>query len=464
MIDAHTFKDYRVAVLGLGRSGLASAHALVRGGADVLCWDDGIAARAHAEDEGLRLADLAECDFDDIRSLVLSPGIPLTFPAPHPVVMRAAAAGAEIIGDIEILGREQKGATFVGITGTNGKSTTTALVGHILKAAGRTVEVGGNIGAPVLSLRPMAKEGGAYVLEMSSYQLDLVHTLVFDVSALLNVSADHLDRHGGMGGYIEAKKRIFQRQGKGHVAVIGMDDDACRAIFDDLKVADGLSVVPVSVSGAVDGGVYVEDGTLTDATAGGAVSVLDLTTVATLPGRHNWQNAAVAYAVVRALGLKADEAAAGIGTYPGLAHRQERIAATNGITYINDSKATNADAAARALQCYDAIYWIAGGRAKEGGISGLLPHLGGVRHAFLIGESADDFAAQLDGHVPVTHAGTLEAAVRAATDAATKDATAGAVVLLSPAAASFDQFRDFEDRGEAFRALVPGQDKKEGAA
>lgn len=460
MIDAHTFKDFRVAVLGLGRSGLASAHALARGGADVTCWDDGEGARARAKDEGLAVSDLSKYDFEGTQSLILSPGIPFTFPKPHRVVKQAAAARTEIIGDIEILGREQRGATFVGITGTNGKSTTTALVGHTLKSAGREIEVGGNIGHPVLSLRPLAPVQGTYVLEMSSYQLDLVHTLIFNVSVLLNISADHLDRHGGMDGYICAKKRIFRGQGARHTAIIGVDDDATRTIFEDLKGVSGLTLVPVSVRCEIENGIYVKDGTLYDATDGMAEPVLDLGSIPTLPGQHNWQNAGVAYAVVRALGVGQGEAVAGIGTFRGLAHRQERVRAIGAITYINDSKATNIEATARALHCYEAIYWIAGGQAKDGGLSGLLSHLGPVRHAFLIGEAEGAFAEELSGYVPVTKAGTLDRALKAAREQARADGAPGAVVLLSPAAASFDQFANFEDRGEAFRALVealPGE-------
>jgi UDP-N-acetylmuramoylalanine--D-glutamate ligase len=348
-------------------------------------------------------------------------------------------------------------ARYVGITGTNGKSTTTALVAHILAAAGRRVQAGGNIGVPALLLDELGADG-AYVLEMSSYQLELTTSLAFDVAVLLNVTPDHLDRHGGMAGYIAAKERIFARQGNAHFAIVGIDDDVCRSIADALSKRGRQRVVPISSGPAAPGGVSVSDGWLVDGIDGDGRRVVDLRAIERLPGRHNWQNAAAAFAAVRCLGLDAAQAASGLRSFAGLAHRQELIATIDGVRYVNDSKATNADAVANALACYDAVYWIAGGQAKEGGIAPLARFFPRVRRAFLIGEAAPAFAATLDGKAPYAMCRTIETAVAAACAAAR--GTQGATVLLSPACASFDQFSDFEARGERFRALVqalPGE-------
>ena len=462
MIEAKSFANKDVAVFGLGLSGLATAHALMAGGARVTAWDDNADARASAMSENVPLLEPGTDGWGKASSLVLSPGVPLHHPAPHPVVALAHAAGSEIIGDIEILGREQGQASFIGITGTNGKSTTTALLGHILESAGRKVQVGGNLGTPALSFDPL-EDDGIYVLEVSSYQLELTTSLVFDVAVFLNVSVDHLDRHGDMAGYIAAKHRIFNGQGASQAAIIGVDDPHTQAVFRDLANGSAATVIPVSAVGPVAGGVYVEEGILYDdsARASAPMRVMDLRPIATLPGAHNWQNAAAAYAAARAAGLAPETIVAAMATYPGLAHRQQIVGAWGGITYVNDSKATNADAAARALACYDDIYWIAGGRAKEGGLSALMPYLGRVRHAFLIGEAEDAFADELSGQTQVHRSKTLQAAVCAARETAQAEGAENPVVLLSPAAASFDQFRNFAHRGDAFCAIVREQ---EGAA
>jgi UDP-N-acetylmuramoylalanine--D-glutamate ligase len=369
------------------------------------------------------------------------------------VAARARAAGAEIIGDIELLARTCRNARYVGITGTNGKSTTTSLIGHILTKAGRTVAVGGNLGTPALSLAALGGDG-TYVLEMSSYQLELTETLTFDVAVLLNVTPDHLDRHGGMAGYVAAKKRIFARQQKPQAAVIGTDDEACRDLADEIAAHGRQIVIRISAESHAKGGVYVEDGSLIDDMDGTATRVFDLSRASRLPGRHNWQNAAAAYAVTRCLGIDKTVITAAIQSFPGLAHRQELIATLDGVRYINDSKATNADATAKALACYDHIYWIAGGLAKEGGISSLAPFFPRIHHAFLIGKATEAFATTLDGHVPFTRCGDLAKALQAARERARAEHQANADELLSPACASFDQFANFEDRGEAFRRLV----------
>jgi len=456
MIEVTAFRNDAVGVLGLARSGLAAARALKAGGARVLAWDDAPARRDEARAAGVPLADLATADLAGMRALVLSPGIPHTFPKPHPVAQRARAAGIEIIGDIELLARSCRAARYAGITGTNGKSTTTALIAHVLGASGRHVAAGGNIGVAALLLEELGADG-IYVLEMSSYQLELTPSLAFDVAVLLNVTPDHLDRHAGMDGYIAAKERIFAHQGERQAAVVGSDDAICRAIAARLAAEARRRVVPVSGGEAAPGGVFVSGGWLIDDMARGGRKVLDLRPLEHLPGRHNHQNAAAAYAAVRCLGLDQAAAAAGIAGFAGLAHRQELIARIGGVRWVNDSKATNADATANALACYDDIYWIAGGRAKEGGIDALRPLFPRLKRAFLIGEAAHQFAATLEG-VPHLLCGTLEVAVAAAHQATR--GKRGATVLLSPACASFDQFSDFEARGERFRGLVealPGE-------
>ena len=457
MIPVHAFEGRRVAVFGLGRSGLTAARALRAGGALPLLWDDSAPARNKAALEGFELCDLADADWTDLAALVLSPGAPLTHPAPHWTVTLARAAGVEIIGDVELFARAvaaappHKRPRVVAITGTNGKSTTTALIGHMLARAGRDTRVGGNIGFGVLGLEPM--HGGAvYVLELSSYQLDLTHSLRSDVAIILNITPDHLDRHGDMQGYAAAKRRILLGQDKGDTAVIGVDDDWGQRICTEITAANRRTIWPISARKAMGRGVYALQGVLYDATDGRAVAMADLTAARSLPGRHNWQNAAAAYAAVRALGLSAREAIDGLMSFPGLAHRMETIGAIDGVRFINDSKATNTDAARQAMSSYPRFHWIAGGRPKSG-IDCLSDLFGSVAKAYLIGEAAEAFAATLSPGTPVAMSGTIEAAVRAAFEDAKAEGREG-VVLFSPACASFDQFTDFEARGEAFRAAV----------
>jgi UDP-N-acetylmuramoylalanine--D-glutamate ligase len=452
MIPVPGFDGRKVAVLGLARSGRAAAAALIAGGAAVLAWDDSEKTRSGIAAE-LPLADPARIDWREVAALVLSPGIPHSFPAPHPAVVAARAAGVPIIGDIELLGRARPAARYIGITGTNGKSTTTALIGHILASAGQSVEIGGNLGPPALGLIPLG-ERGIYVLEMSSFQLELVETLAFDIAVLLNITPDHLDRHGDMAGYVAAKTRIFAGDKAGGTAVVGVDDEICRELAATLRRAGGRRVVPVSVRAAVRDGVYVDDGWLIDALDGAPTRILALAEAPRLPGLHNAQNAAAAYAVARSAGVSADAATAAIRSFPGLAHRQELVDTIDGVRYINDSKATNADATEKALACYETIYWIAGGLPKAGGITSLAPYFQRLRHAFLIGNATGEFAATLDGKVSYTRCSDLGAAVAAAADRARGDDAPGAVVLLSPACASYDQFPNFEVRGDTFRRLV----------
>lgn len=456
-----------VAVMGLGVSGLATVKALTASGAEVWAWDDAADKRDELGALGLAPVDLVACDWRKTRTLVLSPGIPHTFPKPHPVARAARDAGVEIICDVELLGRAERRARYVGITGTNGKSTTTALIAHILEAAGRDIEMGGNFGPPVLAFRSLGADG-VYVLEMSSFQLERTSSIVFDVAVLLNVTPDHIDRHGDLAGYVAAKHRIFAGQREANVAVVGIDDDHGRALYDALADKGMQRIVPISSTSPVQGGVYVRDGALHDDLTGRNELAGDLRDAAALPGAHNWQNAAAAYAATVAFGVDPATAVQAIKRFPGLPHRQEVVAVIDGVAYINDSKATNADATSKALGCYDRIYWIAGGKPKSDGIAPLAPFFPRIAHAFLIGEAAGDFARTLDGAVPVTMAGDLETAVAAAHSMASRDATSPRpVVLLSPACASYDQFANFAARGEAFRALVealPGATRRQPVA
>lgn len=458
MIPVRGFEGRTVAVFGLARTGLTAAHALIAGGAQVAVWDEKPAARAAAEAEGLPLVDLSTADWSQFAALMLSPGVPLTHPAPHWTVEKAKAAGVEILGDIELFARtvnaapEHKRPKIVAVTGTNGKSTTTALIGHICASAGRDTRVGGNIGHGVLGLEDM--HGGAvYVLELSSYQLDLTSSLHPDVSVLLNVSPDHLERHGGMEGYVAAKRRVLLNQGKGDTAVIGVDDPWGQRICTEITAANRRTIVPISSSKAMGRGVYALQGLLYDATAERASEVADLLRARSLPGRHNWQNAAAAYAAVRGLGVSAEEAAEGLMSFPGLAHRMETVGQVGRVRFVNDSKATNADAARQAMSSYPKFYWIAGGVPKAGGIDNLTDLFPRIQKAYLIGDASEAFARTLKGKAEAVECGTLAGAVMAAF----ADASASgqdAIVLLSPACASFDQYKDFEARGDAFRNLV----------
>lgn len=437
-------------VLGLGRSGLAAAAALREGGAAIVTWDDDTKARERAKMEGFPVMDPETIDWSNVDALVPSPGIPLTHPEPHPAVAKARAARCEIFGDIELLVRTQPEARYVGVTGTNGKSTTTALIGHLLKEGGKRIEMGGNFGAPALGLAPLGREG-IYVLELSSFQIDLMQSRCLDIAVLLNITPDHLDRHGGLEGYIAVKQRIFNLLREQATAVIGIDDPHARAIRESLS--GKMKVVPISGHDALPRGVSAAGGTLVeklDAT----VPAVDLKRLPALHGEHNWQNAAAAWAAVRAVGLRSEYAARGLESFPGLPHRQELVAIVNGIRYVNDSKATNATAAAKALQSFDAIYWIAGGRPKADGIATLEPYFPRIRHAFLIGEATEAFANTLEDKVAYSRSNDLATAVQAAHEMAEAKGDQTAVVLLSPACASYDQWKNFEARGDAFRSLV----------
>jgi len=459
MIPVTSFEGKKVAVFGLGASGLASASALFAGGADVIGWDDQAERIAHATKAGIPTADLRDLDWSKIAALVLAPGVPLTHPAPHWTVGLAHAANVEVIGDIELFCRERRrgapDSIFVAITGTNGKSTTTALVAHLLESAGYDTEFGGNIGTAILSLEP-PQPGRAHVIECSSYQIDLAPSLDPRIGILLNVTEDHLDRHGTLAHYAAVKERLVaQVQG---TAIVGVDDPWCAAAADRIERA-GKPVVRVSVRHPLADGIYGEGEQIIRAEGGSARPIALLGGIGSLRGTHNAQNAACAAAAALAIGLDPKTIQQGLWSFPGLAHRMEEVGRKGDILFVNDSKATNADAAARALACFDDIFWIAGGKPKTGGIATLAEFFPRIRKAYLVGEAAQDFAATLGPAVPHVIAGTLERAVAAAAGDAEASGLKAPVVLLSPACASFDQYRNFEVRGDAFRALarqIPG--------
>ncbi|WP_312797550.1 UDP-N-acetylmuramoyl-L-alanine--D-glutamate ligase [Tianweitania sp.] len=451
MISAQSFSGKAVALFGLGGSGIATAQALVAGGADVQAWDDNPESVAKAEAAGIPVVDLRTIDWSRLSSFVLSPGVPLTHPKPHWTVDLARGAGVEIIGDIEIFVRERKrlapDAPLVAITGTNGKSTTTALIAHILQSAGRDTQMGGNIGRAVLTLDP-PESGRHYVVECSSYQIDLAPSLNPTVGILLNVTPDHLDRHGTIQHYADIKARLVAGS---ETAVIGVDDSFCVEIADRLERA-GPKVVRISGRLPLKSGYFAEESELFRGATPEKRALFSLNGIGSLRGRHNAQNALAAVATCLELGLSEAEIQNGLNTFPGLVHRMEQVARRGKVLFVNDSKATNAEAAAPALSSFPKIRWIAGGLPKTGGIEALRPFFPRITKAYLIGEAAPSFAATLGETVPYEISGTLSSAVNhAARDA---EADGETVVLLSPACASFDQFKNFELRGEAFRQAV----------
>jgi UDP-N-acetylmuramoylalanine--D-glutamate ligase len=461
VIPITAFAGKRVAVFGLGGSGLVSASALLAGGADVVGFDDNTQSVAKANAAGIPTADLHSIDWSRIAALLLAPGVPLTHPAPHWVVQRAQAAGAEIIGDIELFCRERArqapGAPFVAITGTNGKSTTTALIGHLVASAGMDAQIGGNIGTAILSLEPPAaslvKPLRVHVIECSSYQIDLAPSLDPSVGILINLSEDHLDRHGTMAHYASVKKRLVAGVPRDGTAIVGVDDEWCSAIAERLAPS-GKRLVRVSVRRELPDGMYAAGAHIIRAKDGSKAAIADLSGIGSLRGVHNAQNAACAVAAALALGLKQATIQAGLRSFPGLAHRMEQVGRLGKILLVNDSKATNADSAAQALACFSDIFWIAGGKPKTGGIESLRNFFPRVRKAYLIGEAAKEFATTLGGAVAHEIDGTLDKALAGAVRDAAASAAPEPVVLLSPACASFDQYRNFEIRGDAFRDLV----------
>lgn len=462
MILLPAYKGKSIGVFGLGKSGSATITSLLESGAVVYASDDNAKARESLpKEKNLHAIAHAEWKWEALDAVILAPGVPLTHPKPHDVVAMATKHNVPVIGDVELLLEAQKDATVIGITGTNGKSTTTALIAHILKEAGKDVEVGGNLGTPVLSMRALGK-GGVYVLELSSYQLDLLKTARIHVACLLNFSPDHIDRHGTMEGYIAAKKHIFDRQQKDDVAIIGIDDVYGEALARTLIAEKQRTVLPVALTQNVKDGVTVNhQGMLDDGKTQVAINVFPR-----LKGKHNWQNAAFAFAACARVGLDEKTIVSGMESFPGLAHRLEWVTKVAGVEFINDSKATNADASSKALDAYDVIYWIAGGKAKEGGIEPLGQFFPRIRHAFLVGAAMDEFAKTLEGKIPYTKSVDLKTATEQAAELAFKEGREGATVLLSPACASFDQWPNFEVRGDAFRdyALAIAKEKHHAAA
>ncbi len=457
MTPATAFAGKSVALFGLGGSGLATARALVAGGATVACWDDGETSRAKAAADGLAVIDLAQADWSRYSSLILSPGVPLTHPEPHWTVKLAQAAGVEIIGDIEVFFRERAkiapGSPVVAITGTNGKSTTTALTAHILRVAGRDVQMGGNIGTAILELAPPAMDR-VHVIEMSSFQIDLTPSLAPTVGVQINLTPDHLDRHGSMELYAAIKERVVASAG---TAVCGVDDAWSKAMADR-RAATGRPLTRVS-TGRLPSGVVARGGTIARMEGGEEFDIADLRGVASLRGAHNAQNAAIAAAAALALGVSVQAIRDGIATYASLPHRMEQVGSVGRVALINDSKATNADSTRGALAGGEGIFWILGGKAKEGGIEDLRPLFGAVAKAYLIGAATETFAATLEGAVPYERCGTLDVAVAKAADDAEASGFAHPIVLLSPACASYDQYKSFEHRGAHFReiaAAMPG--------
>ena len=438
-----------IGVFGLARSGLSTVRAAVGGGAQaVFAWDDKESARQEAEKSGGKAVEPGDWPWSDLDRLILAPGVPLTHPKPHAIVEMAKAANVRIVSDIELLWCEAEGrAGFVAVTGTNGKSTTTALIGHILAAAGMKVSVGGNIGRAALDLDP-PEDGRVYVLEMSSYQLDLTCYFRPAVAVWLNLTPDHLDRHGDMAGYRAAKMRIFANMDAQDVAIVGIDEPEMEDVAFELRRAGKPKLHTVSVGRHPEAALFVdEEGRLVEDGSAAA----SFASLATLRGAHNWQNAAMAWGATQAFGVDPQAILVAMESFPGLAHRMELLGRRGRVLFVNDSKATNADAAAKALATFEPIYWIAGGQAKEGGIAPLVEFFPRIAKAYLIGTAADAFSHTLAGRVPHVIAVDLETAVRLASADAALDPAREPAVLLSPACASFDQFADFEGRGEAFR-------------
>ena len=461
MIPVQGFSGLTVAVLGLGRSGKAAALALQEGGADAVVWDDSAAARDAAVAEGFVLRDLTkQGGFDGIARLIVSPGIPHLYPAPNPVIAAAWRAGVPVDNDIGLFFQsfatdDWSGFTtiprVIAVTGSNGKSTTSALIHHIVQENGRATQLAGNIGRGVLDIDP-AHDGEVIVLELSSYQTDLARALTPDVAVITNISPDHLDRHAGLGGYFAAKRRLFSEGGPDR-CIIGMDDPEGQYLAN--QMAEGAAddrVIQISSGQKLEQAawsVFARKGFLSEYRKGRQITSIDLRDIAGLPGAHNHQNACAAYAACRTLGFSPKAIEAAMRSFGGLPHRSQLVAEKDGVRFVNDSKATNVDSAAKALQAFSKIRWVCGGLQKDGGLDGLLPHLGAVQKAYVIGREADAFARQLGG-VETQVCTTMAAAVAAAA----ADAMAGDVVLLAPACASFDQYDSFETRGDDFVAQV----------
>ncbi|WOC16995.1 UDP-N-acetylmuramoyl-L-alanine--D-glutamate ligase [Pseudochrobactrum sp. MP213Fo] len=453
MIPTLTLKDKVVALFGLGGSGIATAQAMIAGGARLVAWDDNPDSVARAVACGIAVQDLREADWAGFTDFVLSPGVPLTHPKPHWSVDLAHQAHVPVIGDVELFCRERNysGANcpFIAITGTNGKSTTTALIAHIIKVSGRDMQLGGNIGTAVMSLEPPV-DARNYVVECSSYQIDLAPSLNPTAGILLNLTPDHLDRHGSMERYAAIKELLVAGS---DTAIVAVDDAYCIAIADRLE-AKGKKLIRFSKDQVLANGFYAQGANVFQAEQGQATLLLSLDGIGSLRGAHNAQNALAAIAACLTVGLSLAEITAGLRSFPGLAHRMEQVGHAGKTLFINDSKATNAEATAPALSSFDKVYWIVGGLPKSGGIESLHAFFPRITKAYLIGEAAAQFAATLGSDVPFEISHTLDAAVEHAAHDAGQDKGEEPVVLLSPACASFDQYPNFEKRGSAFRDKV----------
>ena len=459
MIPARGYSGRKVGVLGLGRSGLSAARALLAGGAEVFCWDDNEAVRDVAGDEGFELSEFARGRVEGLDVLITSPGIPHLYPTPNRHIAAAIDAGVVVDNDIGLFFASFGSSEWdnydvtprvVAVTGSNGKSTTSALIAHLLDTVGKNVQLAGNIGRGVMDIDPPL-DGGVVVLELSSYQTELARSLTPDIGVFTNLSPDHLDRHGGMGGYFAAKRRLFSEGGPDR-AIIGVDEQEGRFLAGQLATgATDDRVIRISVGQKLSGPgwhVFARKGFLSEYRKGRQVASIDLRGIKALPGVHNQQNACAAYAVCRTLGLAPKVIEAGLRDFGGLPHRSQVIAEADGVTFVNDSKATNVDAAAKALAAFKNVRWICGGQEKEGSFDDLNAAAISVRKAYVVGNEAAIFAAKLA--VDSVTCGDMAAAVRCAV----ADAQDGDVVLLAPAAASFDQYANFELRGDDFVACV----------
>lgn len=470
MISLDGVAGKKIGVYGLGVTGLATCEALVAAEADVFCWDEAGAARAKAANTKYAPMPPKDWPWKEIASLVVSPGIPLKFPAPHTIVKKAHQEKIEVIGDIELFARavdalpSEDRPRIIAITGSNGKSTTTALIGHILKETGIKVRVGGNIGVPLLALPDLDKDA-VYVLELSSYQLDLTKSFRANTGVLLNISPDHLDRHGSMENYIAAKTRIFDRQVAGDVAVIGVDDSDAQAICARFVVThNGRQVIPVSAEGSLGQGVYALNGSIFYSISGKSGEAGSISDIPALQGKHNWQNACAAIAACLNEGVPPNMAVGSMARFAGLPHRMEMVGREDHILYVNDSKATNEAATAKAVAAFDNVFLLLGGKPKGEGLDRLLPLMENVRGVYLFGEATDTFEEALAGHAICFKCGDLDAATMRAVRDARNSASSQAVVLLSPACASYDQFKNFEERGDRFKKIVRELLKKDGEA
>lgn len=457
MIVVEEFAGKQVAVYGLGRTGMSVIGSLQAGGASVVAWDDAEDAREAASEAGALVMEPSGWNWLGIEALVLSPGIPLTHPAPHEIVLAARRADVPVIGDIELFARavnaSDKEVRIIAVTGTNGKSTTTSLIEHLLSRTGMDVQAGGNIGIPVLELQP-PEDGSVYVLEISSYQADLIESLSLDVLVFLNLTPDHLERHGDMAGYMKAKLRLVDRLTSDGKIVLGVGSRPTQELCTRFTLSRKESLIPISADRVLGEGIFVVGGLLYDGTFANAERVADIKSIASLAGRHNWENAAAAYAVCHYLGTERSLFQSAFESFEGLPHRTRIVAEIGKVLFVDDSKATNLEAASRAINAFNDVFWIAGGRGKGEDFRELASGFPRIRRAYLIGEAASEIAEALAGEVDCIEAQTMERAIALAAKEAGISSATQPVVLLSPACASFDQFKDFEDRGETFGRLA----------